>query len=147
VTTLAEAFERIAGGDQPEGPLSEFVQSFFQTEGDETRLSLIIEAPRPTGQKRLDALAGAIAEYMAKHFCLPSVPPWVGEAIRFLDRPWHVLIFNDGRERRLPLSDEGLREFLTFSSPAEFRSRNIFTEAGPLAPHFYRRSGPGHSLQ
>jgi hypothetical protein len=145
--TLAQAFERVAGGAEPEGPLSEFVHGFLQTEASELRLSLIIEAPRPTGQKHLDALAGAIAEYLAKHFRLPSVPPWAGEPGRFLERPWHVLLFNDGRERRLPRSDEGLREFLTFCSPAEFRPRNIFTDEAPLTLHFAQRSERGQSLQ
>ncbi len=90
--------------------------------------------------KRLDALAGAVGEYLAKHYRLPTVPGWVTEPGRYLDHPWHVMIFNDGRDRRLPKSDAGMREYLTFASPAEFRSRNIFTEArcrsrqGPLDP-------------
>jgi hypothetical protein len=145
--TLAQAFERIAGGEQPEGPLSEFVDAFFKLESDEARFSLIAEAPRPTGQKRLDALAGAMGEYMAKHFRLPRVPQWVSEPGRYLEHAWHVLIFNDGRARPLLSSDEGLREFLTFSSPAEFRSRNIFTDEAPLASHHYRRSAREHSLK
>jgi hypothetical protein len=147
ILTLAQAFERIIDGAPPEGPLSEFVEAFFQLESDEARLSLIAETPRPTGQQRLDALAGAIGKYMAKHFCLPRVPRWVGEPWRYLEHVWHVLIFNDGRARRLPLSDAGLREFLTFSSPAEFRSRNTFTEAGPLAPRHYGHLAKGHSPQ
>jgi hypothetical protein len=136
--TLAQAFERIVGEEQPEEPLSEFVEAFFLAEANEARLSLLAEAPPPTGQKRLDAFAGVMAEYMAKHFRLPSVPSWVGESGRYLDRPWHVILFNDGRDRPSLSTDEGLREFLTFSSPAEFRSRNIFTEEAPLARRHYR---------
>jgi hypothetical protein len=30
------------------------------------------------------------------------------------------------------MADDGFREYLTFSSPAEFASRNIFTEERPL---------------
>jgi hypothetical protein len=145
--TLAQAFEKIVGGEQPEGPLSEFIEAFFRTEADEARLSLLAEAPPPTGQKRLDALAGAMAEYMAKHFRLPSVPSWVGESGRYLDRAWHVILFNDGRARPSLSTDEALREFLTFSSPAEFRSRNIFTEAAPFARRYYRSATQARSQQ
>jgi hypothetical protein len=145
--TLARAFDRIVAGEQPEGPLSEFVEAFFQTESDDVRLSLITDTPRPAGQKRLDALAGAIGECMAKHFCLAKVPSWVGEPGRYLDRPWHVLLFNNGRTRPVLSSDEGLREFLTFSSTAEFRSRNIFTDEAPLAPHHYRALAERNSPQ
>jgi hypothetical protein len=143
--TLAQAFERLAGGEQPEGPLLEFVDAFFALESDAARFALIADAPRLTGQEHLDALAGALGEYMAKHFCLPTVPRWVGEPDRYLDNPWHVLLFNDGRQRPLLSSDEGLREFLTFSSPAEFCSRNIFTEGAPLPRRYYRSSGEEHS--
>lgn len=145
--TLAQAFVRIIDGEPPEKPLSEFVDAFVQLESDDARFSLIADAPPPTGKRRLDALAGAMGEYMAKQFCLPRVPKWAGEPSRYLDRPWHVLVFNDGRERPLLSSDEGLREFLTFSSPAEFRSRNIFTEGTPLASRYYRREPEGHPQQ
>jgi len=118
----------------------EFVDAFFALESDAARLALIADAPSPTGRRNLDALAGALGEYLAKHFCLPTVPRWVAEPGRYLDQAWHVLLFNDGRERPPLSSDEGLREFLTFSSPAEFRSRNIFTEAAPLPPRHYRFS-------
>jgi hypothetical protein len=33
---------------------------------------------------------------------------------------------------RTPFTDDAMREYLTFASPAEFRSRNIFTEERPL---------------
>ena len=50
------------------------------------------------------------------------VPAWVFEPRRFLDRAWHVS----------SIDAPAMREYLTFSSPAEFRSRNIFTEERPL---------------
>jgi hypothetical protein len=143
--TLAQAVGRIAGGEQPEISLSEFVHAFFALESDAARFALIADAPRLTGQKHLDALAGALGEYLAKHFRLPAIPQWVGESERYLDNPWHVLLFNDGRQRPLLSSDEGLREFLTYSSPAEFCSRNIFTEGAPLPLRYYRSSREEHS--
>ena len=138
-STLAQAFEKIVGGEPAEWALLEFVDAFFQESSNEARFALIAEAPRPTGRRHLDALAGAMGEYMAKHFCLPRIPAWIGEPSRYLDHPWHVMIFNDGRERPALSSDEGLREFLTFSSPAEFKSRCIFTDATPLPPRYYGR--------
>ena len=47
---------------------------------------------------------------------------WTFEPCRYLDRAWHAS----------PFADDGMREYLTFASPAEFRSRNIFTEERPL---------------
>ena len=72
--TLAKAVERIVAGEEAEGPLSEFVESFFALETNEQRLALIAEAPPATRQRRLDALAGALGEYMAKHFCRVNAP-------------------------------------------------------------------------
>jgi hypothetical protein len=142
--TLAQAFEDIASGQQPEEVLSKFMEAFFQAKTAEARLSLLSDEPRISGQSRLDALAGAIAEYLAKQHRLPMVPSWVGDPRRYLERAWHVLLYRDERTGKLPLSDEGLREYLTFSSPAEFKSRNIFTEARPLrAPASDRPRGQG----
>jgi hypothetical protein len=140
VLTLAQVFDRIIKGEEPEGPLTEFVEGFFLVVSEEKRFELIADAPPPTGQQRLDALAGALGEYMAKHFRLPRVPRWVAEPGRYLEHPWHVILFNDGRERPSLSTDEAQREFLTFSSPAEFRSRNIFTEETPLPHHHYQPS-------
>src|SRR5258708_163766 len=75
-----------------------------------------------TNNKKLDPLVGAIAEYLAKQHKLGRVPSWVPGPARYLDRPWHTCSF----------ADDGMREYLTFASPAEFASRNIFTEERPL---------------
>jgi hypothetical protein len=53
---------------------------------------------------------------------LPHVPDWAYSPRRYLDRAWHAS----------EIADDGMREYLTFSSPAEFASRNIFTEERPL---------------
>jgi hypothetical protein len=65
---------------------------------------------------------GATAEYLARQYRLASIPDWVFEPHRYLDRAWHVS----------QLDGPGMRDYLTFASPAEFRSRNIFPEERPL---------------
>ena len=80
------------------------------------------DEPALTGDVRLDALVGAMADYLARQYRLPQVPDWAFGPKRFLELPWHVS----------PFEGDGMREFLTFSSPAEFSSRNIFTEERPL---------------
>jgi len=43
---------------------------------------------RLTGDQRLDALVGALAEYLAKAAPLGRVPPWAGDPARRLASPW-----------------------------------------------------------
>ena len=120
--TLANAIERIIAGEPREKALPEFLDTFYLASTPEIGKATLADRPPLTGDERLDALAGAIADYLARQYRLPKVPAWAFEPERFLDRPWHVSLFD---------SDE-MREYLTFSSPAEFRSRNIFTEERPL---------------
>lgn len=120
--TLAEAVERIRSGDPQDAAFAEYLDTFYLAPSPERRLATLAEEPALTGDPRLDALAGAIADYLARQYRLPHVPDWVFGPRRFLDSPWHVS----------PFEGEGMREFLTFSSPAEFSSRNIFTEERPL---------------
>ena len=68
------------------------------------------------------ALAGAIAEYLAKQRRLGLVPHWVCDPARRLERPWFTATN----------PSDAMREYLTYSSPGEFASRNIFTEERPL---------------
>jgi len=119
--TLAEAYERIIAGEPREVAMSEFLDTFYFASA-ERRLDTLRDEPRLTRDERLDALAGAIAEYLARQYGLAAVPAWAFEPVRFLDRPWHAA----------PFDDNGMREYLTYASPAEFRSRNIFTEERPL---------------
>jgi hypothetical protein len=131
--TLSEAFERIVGGEPAEDLVAGFLETFFLAPDAEKRLATIVDPPAPARETQLDALAGAIAEYLAKQYRLPRVPDWVSEPHRYLDKPWHVVLGSG--DSLLPLlSDAGFREYLTFSSPAEFSSRNIFTEQRPLRP-------------
>jgi hypothetical protein len=120
--TLAEAVERIQTGALWDVALAEFVDTFDLAPTTEARYATIEEEPILTNDKRLDALVGGIAEYLAKQHRLGRVPSWTSGLARFLDRPWHTCSF----------ADDGIREYLTFASPAEFASRNIFTEERPL---------------
>jgi len=129
--TLAEAVQRIEKGEPQDVMLAEFVDTFDLAKTNEGRYALIEREPVLTGDKRLDALVGAIAEYLAKQRRLGRVPHWVSDPARRLDRPWFTATNPSA----------ALREYLTFSSPAEFASRNIFTEERPLR----RARGPQSS--
>ena len=120
--TLAETYERIVAGEPREKALPEFLDTFYLAPTTGARMKTLLEVPRLTGDARLDALAGAIADYLARLYRLPKVPDWVFASCRFLDSPWHVA----------PFDNDAMREYLTFASPGEFRSRNIFTEERPL---------------
>src|SRR4051795_1167387 len=120
--TLAEATRRILDGAPQEMALPEFLDTFYLASTDEEKLATISERPVDAGDHHLDAFLGAMAEYLARQYQLPPIPDWVFEPHRYLDRAWHVS----------QLDSPGMREYLTFASPAEFRSRNIFTEERPL---------------
>jgi hypothetical protein len=120
--TLAEAIERVIAGEPQDSALPEFLDTFYLASSTEAQLAALNDCPPPSGDARLDALAGAMAEYLARQYGLQRIPEWVFEPARYLDHAWHVS----------RLDDPGMREYLTFASPAEFRSRNIFTEERPL---------------
>jgi hypothetical protein len=102
--------------------LAEFVDTFDLAPTSVARYATIADEPALTNDKRLDALVGAIAEYLAKQRKLGRVPGWTGGSARYLDQPWHTC----------DPANDAIREYLTFSSPGEFASRNIFTEERPL---------------
>jgi hypothetical protein len=120
--TLAEAVERIQSGTARDIVLAEFVDTFDLAKTDGDRYALIEREPNLSGDVRLDALVGAIAEYLAKQRRLGRVPKWVSGPARRLTSPWFTTAS----------PSDAMREYLTFSSPAEFASRNIFTEERPL---------------
>ena len=119
--TLAEAIERIRGGELQDVALAEFVDSFLSAEAAAQYRS-IEQEPEITNDARLDALVGAIAEYLAKQHRLGRVPQWAYGTRRRLDEPWFTT----------SSTEPAMREYLAFAGPAEFRSRNIFTEERPL---------------
>jgi hypothetical protein len=120
--TLAEAVERVRLGEPRDMSLAEFVDTFLLAPDDDARYATIEAAPARSGDARLDALAGAMAEYLAKQYRLRRVPSWVSQPWRRLDEPWFTT----------SSSSPSMREYLSVVSPAEFRSRNIFTEERPL---------------
>lgn len=121
-TTLVQTAERIAAGAPQGKTLSEFLDEFYLAPTPAQRAAMIAEPPKMTPNPELNGLLGGVAEYLAHQNKLPQVPAWAYASERYLDRPWHVS----------PFDDAGMREYLTFSSPAEFASRNIFTEERPL---------------
>lgn len=120
--TLAEAIESIQAGAAQDVVLAEFVDTFDLAKTDQDRYVSIEREPNLTGDQRLDALVGAIAEYLAKQRRVGRVPAWVCDPARRLPTPWFTVTN----------PSDAMREYLTFSSPAEFASRNIFTEERPL---------------
>lgn len=118
--TLSEAYERIVSGEPREKALPEFLDTFYGLEPGE-REATLADAPPSTGDTRLDALAGAIAEYLSKQNGLRP-PSWSLAQSRYLGKPWFTT----------DLPGAEIKAFLWHCSPAEFRSRNIFTEARPL---------------
>jgi hypothetical protein len=119
--TLAEATTRIELGEPLEKALSEFLDTFYSALDTASRIEMLRDEPVSIGARR-DALIGAVAEYLSHEYGLPRVPAWAFGPSRYLDRAWHTT----------PFEDAAMREYLTFSSPAEFASRNIFTEERPL---------------
>ena len=130
--TLAEAVARIQSGALQDVSLAQFVDTFDLAPTSEERYMTIEQEPALTSDKRLDALVGAMAEYLAKQRRLGRVPHWVCDPARRLDQPWFTVAN----------PTDAMREFLSFSSPAEFASRNIFTEERPL-----RRARGRHSSE
>ena len=64
--TLADAVESIRAGSPRDVVLAEFVDMFDLANTDQDRYASIEREPKLTGDGRLDALVGAIAEYLAK---------------------------------------------------------------------------------
>ena len=120
--TLAETIRRIVAGEPQEKVLPEFLDTFYALPNPAAKFASIADRPELSGDARLDAFVGGASEYLARQYNLERVPAWAFEPSRFLDRAWHVS----------PFDDDAMREYLTFVSPAEFSSRNIFTEERPL---------------
>jgi hypothetical protein len=119
--TLAEMTTRISQGEPLEQALAEFLDAFYSAANAGSRIEMLRDEPVSIGLRQ-DALIGAVAEYLSHEYGLPKVPAWAFQASRYLDHAWHTA----------PFADAAMREYLTFSSPAEFASRNIFTEERPL---------------
>jgi hypothetical protein len=120
--TLAEAIERVQAGEPQDVALVEFVDSFLLASDSDARYATLEQEPARSEDPRLNALVAAMAEYLAKLYRLGRVPKWASQPWRRLDEPWFVT----------STPSAAMCEYLAASSPAEFRSRNIFTEERPL---------------
>lgn len=120
--TIAEAVDRILAGGEQDKAIAEFVDTFDLAPSNEARYAAIADPPQMTDDPQLDALVGAIAEYLAKQRRLGRVPHWAADPRRRLAEPWFTA----------SNPNAAMREYLTYASPAEFASRNIFTEERPL---------------
>jgi hypothetical protein len=121
-STLADAIERIRAGEPQDVALAEFVDSFLSAPDADAKYAALASEPHRTGNPRLNALVAAMAEYLAKQHRLGRVPGWVSQPGRRLAEPWFTT----------SSPEPAMQEYLAFASPAEFRSRNIFTEERPL---------------
>ncbi|WP_375413367.1 hypothetical protein [uncultured Bradyrhizobium sp.] len=119
--TLAEATTRIERGEPLEKALFEFLDAFHTAPDAASRIEMLRDEPLLIGARQ-DALIGAVAEYLSHEYALPRVPAWAFRPSRYPDHAWHTTAFENA----------AMREYLTFSSPAEFASPNIFTEERPL---------------
>jgi hypothetical protein len=147
--TLARTAERVASGHWLDRALREFRDEFYLTPMPEQSSSMLLDEPpakslaRPATaspvwrgsqepretrlkeagtERREEALRSLAYPRVGFGERLAHVPDWACSPRRYLDRAWHAS----------PIADNGMREYLTFSSPAEFASRNIFTEERPL---------------
>src|ERR1700759_2005863 len=116
LTSLSGVVDRIQAGTSPDGALAEFADAFDLAPSNEDRFAMLENEPILTKDKRLNALVGAIAEYLAKQYRLGRIPRWVSGSARCLDHPRHTSsMFIDWQREVLT---DGMREYLTFASPA-----------------------------
>jgi hypothetical protein len=120
--TLSQAIERIAAGEARDLVFATFLDAIYGAASDDARLAMIVDEPMMTSDERLNALAAAIAEYLARQLCLAMVPAWIAKPERRLVEPWFTTI----------IDSPGMKNYLAWASPAEFRNHNIFTEEQPL---------------
>jgi hypothetical protein len=85
--TLAEAVERVQAGAPRDVVLAEFVDTFDLAKTGDEKFASIEQELKLTGDARLDALVGAMAEYLAKQRRLGRVPHWVCDPARKLAEP------------------------------------------------------------
>ena len=101
-STLADAVESIQAGSPRDVVLAEFVDAFDLAKTDQDRYASIEREPKLTGDVRLDALVGAIAEYLAKQRRLGRVPHWASDPARRLTSPWFTTASPVGRHAGIP---------------------------------------------
>jgi hypothetical protein len=126
--TLAQAVERVASGESRASVWAGLLDTFYGARTEPAQRNLLVEEPPLTGDARLDCLAAATAEYLWKQHGLGTLPTWIGKPERILPEPWFTA----------SMDAPGIREYLSFASPAEFIHHNIFTDEAP-----FRRASQG----
>jgi hypothetical protein len=119
-STLRAVSERVADGADPTKEFSEFLDHFYDRATQSEMAACLEDAPVILEDEKLNVLYAATAEYLSKGYRLSTLPGWIDGPQRTLREPWFTS------------PDKNVHEYLTFTSPAEFRSRSIFTEAAPL---------------
>ena len=119
--TVAEACRRFSAGEPWDKAMGDFLQAFYAAADAPARGAMLAEEPPPLGARH-DALVGGIAEYLFKRWAPGAPPHWISDRGRYLDLPW----FPGAGD------DPALMEYLTYASPAAFKSRNVMTDDEPL---------------
>jgi hypothetical protein len=112
-STLAGVAARVRSGEDFRPAVRDFLDEFGLRDGDRSRLESIARRPEPTGERRLDAYLGALAEHLAGLHGLER-PDWSIEPDRFLESFWFV--------SEVP----GFRAVAIAQTPAAFRRRGVF---------------------
>lgn len=119
--TLAEvgAHLRATGDEKRRRRLVlEFIGRFADAAVDRRR-SLLLEPPPGTGDRRWDALLGALAEHLSFHEAVDP-PDWCFEEHRFLEEAWFWIDLPSVRRRVLT------------GAPTAFRRRNVWVDRADL---------------
>jgi hypothetical protein len=120
--TLAEVADRLRRGEAIEKALAEFLDEFYSANDSDSAYGMLVDEPPDTNDVRFDALLAAVAEYLAIQYVRNRAPKWVSHPKRILREPFFTSTSNA----------PAMKEWLVHSSPAEFKSHNIFTESRPL---------------
>ncbi|MDR0564319.1 MAG: hypothetical protein LBG78_05220 [Azoarcus sp.] len=99
--------------------LREFLDEFYIEQNPEAKAQMLEIEPPLEGHGRHDAYYAAVAEHLARRYCLP-IPAWTNQRGRFLKSPY------------FPCGIESLKATLLKESPIAFRRRLIFVGADPL---------------
>jgi hypothetical protein len=121
-STLVEVADRLRHGAAIERTLSEFLDQFYSAKDSDSAYRMLGDEPPDTNNVRFDALLAAVAEYLSNQYVRSAAPKWVSDPKRILAEPYFT------SSSMTP----AMQEWLVHSSPAEFKSHNIFTESRPL---------------
>ncbi|WP_158811680.1 hypothetical protein [Beijerinckia sp. L45] len=120
--TVAEACRRGQSQEALNKAMGEFLDEYYGASSDAERTAMLADEPALFVDDRYNALVGGIAEFLYKRWTPDAPPDWIGKPERYLKEPWFPSAMNQ----------PALKEYLTYCSPSEFKSRNIMTDAQPL---------------